>query len=209
MKQTLLASGLIAAAVFLFIVGRMFLPGAAPEVAALGDLTGMMAIVGDVTAIAKTGDMVAAKARIADLETAWDDAEAAMRPMNPDAWGRVDEATDAALSALRAKVPDAAIVEANLATLAATMADPGTGGAVAGGVVMIGDIAVTDGNRHPLPCEAMLADVTAAASARPPTGEAAAKVADLVAKATERCNADDDRHSDAFSAAALQALQTN
>jgi hypothetical protein len=209
MKQAFLASGLIAAAVALFVVGRMMLPGAAPEVAVLGDLSAMQVIVSDVTAIAKTGDMAAAKARIADLETAWDDAEAAMRPNNPDAWGRVDEATDAALSALRAKVPDVATVDATLVTLSETMADPGVGDAAPGGVVMIGDVPVTDGNGHPLPCEAMLAEVKAAASAKPPAGEAAAKVSDLVAKATERCNADDDQHSDAFSAAALQTLMTN
>jgi hypothetical protein len=38
------------------------------------------------------------------------------------------------------------------------------------------------------------------------TSEAGVAIADLIAKATERCNADDDRNADAFSAQALQML---
>jgi uncharacterized membrane-anchored protein len=47
-----------------------------------------------------------------------------MRPKNPVAWGRVDTATDDALSALRAATPDPAAVETALTTLTAVMADP-------------------------------------------------------------------------------------
>jgi hypothetical protein len=206
MKQAFLAAGLIAATVALFVAGRMMWQGAVVEVASLGDLTGMQAIVADTAAIAKTGDLVKAETRLTDLETAWDDAEPTMRPKNPDAWGQVDDAADGAFKALRAATPDAAKVDAALITLTATLADPGAGGAAAGGVVMIGAVAVTDGNGHPLPCEAMLADVNAKLAATTMTPEAGAALADLIAKATERCNADDDRNADAFSAQALQML---
>ena len=51
--------------------------------APLGDLTSMEAIVAETTAIAASGDMVAAEARITGFETAWDDAAALTRPMDP------------------------------------------------------------------------------------------------------------------------------
>jgi hypothetical protein len=205
MRQFLLATALIAAAVAAFVAGRALWP--APGASqALGDLAAMQLIAADVQTIAEGGDLAVAKARIADLETAWDEAEPTMRPKNPDAWGRVDDATDAALSALRAGSPDATAVQATLATLMATLADPGDGGAGAGGVVMVGTIPVTDDNGHPLPCEAMLADVNATLAATTMTPEAGVAIADLIGKATERCNADDDRNADAFSAQALQMM---
>ena len=206
MKQAFLAAGLIAAAVGVFVAGRMLMPGAVAETASLGDLTAMQAIVTDVAAIAKTGDLKAAEVRVGDLETAWDDAQPVMRPKNPEAWGRVDDAADKAFKALRSATPDAPAVDAALVTLAATLADPGAGVATAGGVVMIGSIPVTDAAGHPLPCEAMLAEVNTKLAATTMTPEAGAAIADLIAKATERCNADDDRNADAFSAQALQML---
>ena len=45
MKQAFLAAGLIAAAVGVFVAGRMLMPGAVAETASLGDLTAMQAIV--------------------------------------------------------------------------------------------------------------------------------------------------------------------
>lgn len=172
----------------------------------LGDLQSMQTIVSDVQAIVGTGDLIKAEIRITDLETAWDDAEPALRPMDPEAWGRVDEAADAALSALRRGTPDAAAVDAALVTLTAALADPGAAGAAASGVVLVGEVPVTDGNGHPLPCEAMLAEVNGKLAATTMTPEAGAAVGDLVAKAMERCNADDDRNANAFSAQALQMV---
>lgn len=204
MRQFLLATVLVAGAVAAFAGGRALLtPGVAQP---LGDLTALTAIVTDVQAIAKGGDLSAAETRITDLETAWDDAEAAMRPKDPDAWGRVDGATDDALQALRAGQPDPAKVEATLVALQAVLADPSQGAASAGGVVMIGEVAVTDGTGHPLPCETMLTGVKDKQAAGTLTPEVATKVDDLVAKATERCNADDDKTADSFSAEALAAL---
>ncbi len=213
MKQFLLAMALIAVAVGAFFGGRAVMMPAAPAEAAanpLGDLSAMAAIVTDVQGIAKSGDLEKAKARIKDLETVWDEAQPTLQPKDPEAWGRVDGAADDALSALRAGSPDAGEVETTLAALQAALADPGaTGTGESGGVQMIGGIAVTDATGHPLPCEAMLKDISAKRAAVTLTAEVAAKVEDLVAKATERCNADDDKNADAFSAQALQALSGN
>jgi hypothetical protein len=203
-KQFLLAAVLVAGAVGAFFGGRVLLAPSATG--SLGDMTAFSTIVTDVQGIAKGGDLAAAGVRITDLETAWDDAEATLRPKNPDAWGMVDGATDDALHALRAGTPDPAKVDATLSALQAALADPSQGGATVGGVVMVADVAVTDGAGHPLPCETMLTEVKAKLAATTLTPEAAAKVDDLVAKATERCNADDDKNADNFSAQALAAL---
>lgn len=213
MKQFLLATVLIVVAVGVFFGGRTALMPTPTALAAenpLGDLAAMAAIATDVQVVAKSGDLAGAKARIKDLELAWDAAQPTLQPKNPEAWGRVDGATDAALSALRAGSPDAAEVEMTLAALQAVLADPGQGGmAESGGVVRIGGVAVTDAAGHPIPCEAMLKDITARRATAALTAEIAAKVDDLAARATERCNADDDKVSDGFSAQALQALSAN
>ena len=199
MRQFLLATALVGGAVTLFFGGRALLLTPAPQ--PLGDLSALTAILTDVQGIAEKGDLPGARARIKDLETAWDEDEAAMRPMDPEAWGRVDAATDAALSALRAGQPDAATVSEALASLQGVLADPAAAGASPGGVQLVGGIAVTDGAGHPLPCEAMIQQVRDGRAAKP-----GPDVADLLSKATERCNADDDRNANAFSAQALAAL---
>lgn len=216
MRQFLLASALILGAVGLFFGGRAVLMPDAAAVAAtpesgpvLGDLTVMTAIVDDVGALASKGDLAGAKARIKDLETAWDEAEPTMRPMDPEAWGRVDGATDAALSALRAGTPDAATVSATLTALRAVMDNPGGGQATAGEVGMVAGVAVTDASGHPIPCEAMLTELKDKLATTPPKPADQAKIDDLLAKATERCNADDDRRADEFSAEALSLIAAN
>lgn len=88
-----------------------------------GDLSAFMTIVTDVQAIAATGDMAAAKTRIKDLETAWDDQAATLRALDGNAWGTIDDA-DAALAALRASAPDAAEVDTTLAALQVTLTTP-------------------------------------------------------------------------------------
>jgi hypothetical protein len=210
-KQVLLATALVLGATGAFFGGRAILIPASATVQgpSLGDLSAMAAIVTDVQGIAKTGDIPAAKARITDLETAWDEAQPTLQPKNPESWGRVDAAIDDSLSALRAGRPDPAEVGTTLTALQTALADPSQGGAAAGGVVMIGSVAVTDASGHPLPCEAMLKTVVAQQATATLAPEAAAKVDDLVAKATERCNADDDKTSDSFSAQALQAMAKN
>ncbi len=207
MKQILLATALIALPVAVFSgVEHYLVPAAAPAAAAapsLGDLSGFAAIVTDTQDIAGNGDLAAAQTRITDLETAWDEAEPALRPQAPLAWGNADDAIDAALSALRAGHPDAAKVTATLAALQSVLADPSGGTAASGPVVQVAGIDVTDAGGHPLPCEMMLSDLRDAVSGGKVPQEAAAKVSDLQSRATERCNADDDRRADAFSAEAL------
>jgi hypothetical protein len=206
-RQFLLATVLVAGAVGAFFGGRAFLipAEAAASVQSLGDLAAMSAIVTDVQAIVGTGDLAGAETRITDLETAWDDAEAEMQPKNPEAWGRVDDAIDASLSALRAATPDAAAATETLAALTLVMSDPTVGAGSTGGMVEVDGIAVTDDTGHPLPCEVMLTMVKDKQASGAVVADAAA-LDDLVVKATERCNADDDRNADAFSAAALKLL---
>jgi len=181
----------------------------APAVAApagLGDLSAFKGIVTDVQAIAATGDLVAAEKRVSDFETAWDDAEATMRPQDPAAWGQVDDAADAAFSALRAGNPDAAAVAATLAGLSQVLDAPQPQAGGSAGVTFVEGIAVTDETGHPIACEKMLADLGDAIATVKQPPATLTQVTDLRDKATERCNADDDARSNGFSAQALALL---
>lgn len=124
MKQILLATALILTPVGAFTAFQMTLVGSAQADASLGDLSPMIAIVTDVQKIATTGDFTAAATRITDWETAWDNAEAGMRPINADAWGKIDHASDGALKSLRKGTPTAATVTPALAGLLTALNNP-------------------------------------------------------------------------------------
>jgi hypothetical protein len=213
MRNLLLSVALIAAPVATFSAGYMLLAPAAQvqaattSAASLGDMSGFVTIINDVETIAAKGDLVAAEKRITDFETAWDKAAGTLRPINSSYWGNIDDAADAALSALRAKTPDAVNVTGTLADLQTALADPSLSPTNAQKTVAsIAGIATTDANGRALPCEVMLKDVAAQLTAAKLAVDVLAQVTDFQTKALERCNADDDARADGFSAQALALL---
>jgi hypothetical protein len=208
MKQILLALILLIVPVGAFTTFQVYMTPHAAPVASLGDLSNLKTIVADTTAIAKTGDMAATEKRITDFETAWDDAQEKMRPLNPEAWGVVDGAADQAIRSVRAATPDVSAVKLALLGLSAALDNPTPEGSKAGTIIKVAGITVTDANGHALPCETMLAPLRDSIINGKVAQANLVAANDFVTKATERCNADDDTHADEFSAQGL-ALVTN
>jgi uncharacterized membrane-anchored protein len=71
----------------------------------------------DTLAKVQAGNQTGATARIKDLETAWDDDEAALRPLDETAWHVLDGRIDSVLKALRTSKPDPATETQTLITL--------------------------------------------------------------------------------------------
>lgn len=83
----------------------------------LGDLSAFHSIAADVAGLVGKNQLPEAKARIKDLETAWDSAEAGLKPRAASDWHVLDKALDQALDTLRTSSPNQSDCEAAMAGL--------------------------------------------------------------------------------------------
>ncbi len=71
----------------------------------LGDLSAFIKITEDTRDLVVANDLAGAKARVADLEYEWDNAESKLKPMNYAKWTEIDDAIDKVLRQLRSTSP--------------------------------------------------------------------------------------------------------
>ncbi len=124
MRQIFLAIALIAAPVAAFTGFELHASTTPAKTSGLGDLSSFKTIIADVQTLASRGDLTGASKRITDYETAWDQAETAIRPLNQNDWNNIDAASDATLKALRQSNPSADKVNITLATLMMVLNNP-------------------------------------------------------------------------------------
>jgi uncharacterized membrane-anchored protein len=85
------------------------------------EVTKFRTVTADTLAKVTAGDQAGATARVKDLETAWDDGQATLQPMDDTAWTVLDGQIDAVLTALRDSHPDPATEKQALDTLLASL----------------------------------------------------------------------------------------
>lgn len=83
----------------------------------LGDVSEFTSISQDTLDLLSAGKQADATARITDLETAWDQAQATLKRRNPDEWTTVDGKIDTVLRQLRSTSPDPVQEKAALTAL--------------------------------------------------------------------------------------------
>lgn len=83
----------------------------------LGDLSAFRQITSDTLSLVQANDLAGARTRIADLETAWDNAQPTLKPMSPSNWTAMDGDIDKVLKSLRASQPNAQDSSASLQSL--------------------------------------------------------------------------------------------
>lgn len=96
-------------------------PGEATALVPAADVASFLKIAQDTLTLVSAGDQAGAKTRVADLETAWDDAESRLKPMDGAGWDSIDGQIDAVLTSIRAKSPNPGSERAALDALIATL----------------------------------------------------------------------------------------
>jgi hypothetical protein len=97
----------------------------------LGDLSAFQTITQDTLGLLNAGNQAGATTRVTDLETAWDNAEARLKPRDPTTWHDLDDKIDAVLRALRSTQPDPPTEKKALTTLLTALSPPAAGSAPA------------------------------------------------------------------------------
>ena len=96
-------------------------PAVADSAKPLGDLSSFRKIAEELLQKVNAKDMTAAKSKATELETAWDDAQAKLRPMNAEKWTQMDTAIDDVLKKVRSPQPDVAAETASINSLIAVI----------------------------------------------------------------------------------------
>jgi len=96
-------------------------PQQAPANFPADDLATFRTISQDTLGLVTSADSAGAKARVTDLETAWDDAQSRLEPLDETAWTFLDSEIDHVLTAVRASNPKTSDEQQALGTLIASL----------------------------------------------------------------------------------------